>query len=308
MKKLLLILSCIMLCGLMGCNDGRETIHHTETADYDWLPDAKNENEILLYDKYDQRILSYDKNRHEVITKNNTQNYMQFEFNDLKTDIYTTGHSMENHYKIIRKKDDSVSVLYEMGRDDAVFPLAYKNDKCMYFLKTSYDYDGNEIYKERVVCKFDIKNRQLKELDCTKGFLTSYGVIIDDWLYLTVFNEEDSDYTLYKMDIHHEDELVLTGKGLASGEIYSNNGKLWVSDNADIYDYENDSVRFPKKALNYFYLDHLFQISVNSDGDLELTIINTATGETEYKIDGIVDFRVKNNKVFIYTSETIIEI
>lgn len=305
MKKILLILLCIVFCSLIGCNN-KDDINKNASSDYDWLPSAKNEDELLLYDKYDQRIISFDKKNYNVTGKNTTQNYMQFEFNDLKANIYTTGHSIENNYKIIEKKCDKTSVLYEMKENEAIFPLAYKNEQIMYFLKTTYDSSGKEIYNDRVVCKFELKNKQLKELNATKGFLTSNAVIIDNLLYFTVYNEENNNYDLYRIDVNEEDKTVLINTGLITGELYNNNGRLLVSNQDKIYDYEDNTIYFPKKILNYFYLNRLFQIDINNEGDLRLTITNIETNKIENTFDKVVDVRVQNDKVYVYTTEQII--
>lgn len=306
MKKVLLILFCIIFCGLAGCSSNKNNANfHT---DYDWLPTTKNKNEILLYDKYDQRIVAYNKKSYNITEKNTTQNYMQFEFSDLMANIYTTGHSIENNYKIIEKENKTIKTLYEMKENEAIFPLAYQNENNMYFLKTVYNPDGNEIYEERVICQFELESKQLKEIKSTQGLLVSNGVIVDDILYFTVYNETNDNYDLYSLNINNIDKVDLINKGLVTGEVYNNNGKLWVSDKNNLYDYEDNSIQFPKKILNYFYLDKLFQIDINNEGDLELTITNITTKNTENTFDKIVDVRAENNKIYIYTLDEMTEL
>lgn len=306
MKKVWLILFCIIFCGLAGCSSNKNNANvHT---DYDWLPTTKNKNEILLYDKYDQRIVAYNKKSYNITEKNTTQNYMQFEFSDLMANIYTTGHSIENNYKIIEKENKTIKTLYEMKENEAIFPLAYQNENNMYFLKTAYNPDGNEIYEERVICQFELESKQLKEIKSTQGLLVSNGVIVDDILYFTVYNETNDNYDLYSLNINNIDKVDLINKGLVTGEVYNNNGKLWVSDKNNLYDYEDNSIQFPKKILNYFYLDKLFQIDINNEGDLELTITNITTKNTENTFDKIVDVRAENNKIYIYTLDEMTEL
>lgn len=308
MKKVFLIVCCILLCGLTGCKDKQENNNGNLAENYEWLPSAKKDNEILLYDKYDQRIVSYDKSKHLVKEKNTTQNYMQFEFNDLETNIYTTGHSIENNYKIIEKENKTIKTLYEMKENEAIFPLAYQNEDNMYFLKTTYNSDGNEIYKERVICQFELNFKQLKEIKLTRGLLVSNGVIVDDILYFTVYNEVNDNYDLYSLNINNIDKVDLISKGLVTGEVYNNNGKLWVSNKSKIYDYEDNSIQFPKKILNYFYFDKLLQIDINNEGDLELTITNTTTKNTKSTFDKIVDVRAENRNIYIYTLDEMTEL
>ncbi len=307
MKKILLISLCIVFCSLVGCNN-KDSTNKNVPSNYDWLPSTKNEDELLLYDKYDQRIISFNKKNYNVIERNTTQNYMQFEFNDLKANIYTTGHSIENNYKIIKKQYDKISILYKMKKNEAIFPLAYKNEQTMYFLKTSYDSSGKELYNERVVCKFELKNKQLKQLNATKGFLTSNAVIINNLLYFTVYNEENNNYDLYRLNVNEEDKIELINTGLITGELYNNNGRLFVSNQDKIYDYEDNTIYFSKKILNYFYLNRLFQIDINNEGDLRLTITNIERNKIENVFDKLVDVRVENDKIYVYTTEQIIVI
>lgn len=308
MKKVLIILFCVIFCGLVGCGSNKDNTNTNVSGNYDWIPNAKNKDEILLYDKYDQRIVAYNKKNHMVTEKNTTQNYMQFEFDDLKADIYTTGHSIENGYKILEKKNDKTSILYEMKENEAVFPLAYQDEQTMYFLKTSYDSNGNEIYDDRVICKFELESRELKELNITKGYLTTYAVVIDNLLYFTVYNEEGNDYDLYRININEEDGIVLINTGLITEEIYNNNGKLLVSDKDKIYDYKDSTRYFSKKILNYFYLNYLFQIDINNEGDLQLRITDIKANKIIHVLDKVIDIRVENDKIKIYTLDKIVVI
>lgn len=294
MKKLTLIICCILLLGLTGCS-----------KDYDWLPTAKSENELLLYNKYEQKIVSYDKSTHEVIDVNNADNYVQYGFNNLDTNIYTTGHSTENDFKIVRMNEKDTEVLYEMNKNEAIFPLAYQNEENMYFMKYTYDNDYAELYDQRVICKFNAKTKQLEDVEATRGLQTCYGVIVDDLLYFTIYKGMDKEnyYELYKMDINTKDKVELVNDKMIEGQIYNNNGKLWVSDKDYIYDYEDNANKFPKKFLNYFYNNTLFQIDANNNYDLELTVTDTTTREIIKTYDTIIDFTVKDNNVTVYTLE-----
>lgn len=319
-KKYYLILFFV-ICIIFGCdkNGTKEEINTMNStkiqnagtnniATFDWLPTTKNEDEILLYDKFDQRILSYNTKTNSIVTKNETKNYLQYEFNNLACNIYTTGHSIENHYKIIEKEEKEIKVLYEMEKNEAIFPLFYENYENMYFLKTLYTDAGEELYKERVVCKFNAKTKELAELEETKGIRICSATLIDNILYMTVYDSKADKYKLYQMDASTEKGIDMVSEGLVSEDIYNNNGRLWVSDNTEIYDYNNKQNRFTKKTLNYFSGDQLLQIGVNTNGDLQLTITNTKTNEIDNITDNIIDVRISNSKIYVYTSQKIIVI
>lgn len=191
-----------------------------------------------------------------------------------------------------------------MSKNEAIFPLAYKDDSTLYFLKALYDSNGNEIYDERVICKFIKNENKLEELPSTKGLLASNAVNIGDILYFTTYNENNDNYDLYKIKIN--DEIQLIDTGLVTGELYNNNGELWISNKTKIYDYEDSTMYLPKSILNYFYHQYLFQIDINNEGDLQLTLTNTETKKVENTFDKVVDVRVENDKVYIYTLEEII--
>lgn len=318
-NKYCLVLFCL-ICIIFGCNKNevKEENNRNSTTiqnegnnnitTFDWLPTAKNDNEILLYDKFDQRILSYDTKTNRIVTKNETINYLQYEFNDLTCNIYTTGHSIKNHFKIIEKEEKEIKVLYEMEENEAIFPLFYENYENMYFLKTLYKDTGEEIYEERVVCKFNAKTKELAELEETKGIRICAATLVDKILYMTVYDSKVDKYELYQMDATIEKGIDIVSEGLLSENIYSNNGILWVSDNTEIYNYNNEQNCFAKRTLNYFSGNQLLQIGANTNGDLQLIITDIKTNEIEDTIDNIIDVRISDGKIYVYTSEKIIVI
>lgn len=303
MKKVIQIVICIVFLGLMGCSnkDIKEV-----SNDYDWLPSVKNKDEILLYDKYDQRIVTYNKRNHNIVEKNTTQNYMQFEFNDLQAKIYTSGHSIKNHYKIIEKDNQTIKILVEMNENEAIFPLAYQNEENMYFLKSTYDTTGKEIYEKRIICQFEPKSKTLKEIQSTKGLRISDGVVSNGLLYFTVYIEANDKYELYVLNINDVNDVKLIDAELESGEIYSYNHDLWVSDKSTIYNYKDNSIQFTKKTRNYFYLNQLFQIDINNEGDLRLTIIDISEKNNKSTFDNVVDVQVDDNEINVYTLEEVL--
>lgn len=304
-----LLLTALVVGLLSGCydtNDGSASIVQTG---FDWLPRAKGEGEILLYDRYDQRFLTYDTSDFSIVEKNDTPNYLQFEFNNINSNIFTTGHSIENHYKIVQKEDKKISILYEMNDNDAIFPLSYQSDEKMFFLKATYDEKGQELYDRRIICSFNMQEKKLVELEKTKGLRISSGTIVNDILYFTVYVSEMDRYKLYKIDTLNMQQIpILIESGLISGDIYNNNDRLWVSDDTKLYEYQKDTNVYPKKALNYFYKDKLLQIQPNLEGNLELIVTDIASGQIENIINNIVDFRIVDKNLRMYTMRNIIDL
>lgn len=309
-KKIHFFIAAVMVIAILnGCGYVSEnTADRTDQqkAQYDWLPKLSNNHEIFLYDKFSQRIITYDAVLNKVIQRNDTPNYFQFEFNDLATNVYTAGHSLNLNFKIIKIGKDKISTLYQADVADGIFPLAYRNSEQMYFLKCTYNKSGEELYGDRVICSFSEKTKKLTEIPSTKGMRSLYGTLIKNTLYFTVYDENTDRFELYSLDRSGKGTPTLLLKDLISGEIYNHNGTLWVSDNSTIYTYEDHKASFPKKSLNYFFLDRLFQIGPNAQGDLELLVTNLNTGNLEADINGIVDVRASGNKISVYTYKGIV--
>lgn len=311
-RKYLLAAYIFLVFLLTGCSRA-DSLTGEKTAtgqdkDYDWLPQTAGEKEILLYDKYDQRIITYDIDQHKVIQKNNTLNYLQFEFNDLTSDIYTTGHSIENDYKIIKLGKDKIDILYEADQMEALFPLAYRDPEYMIFLKCTYQDNGAELYGDRVVCRFNEKTKTLSEIAETKGMRVTNGAIVGDMLYFTEYDAGTDRYALYMLSMSGNEKPILLLDNLAAGEIYSNNDALWISDASKIYCYEDDAVCFPKKILNYFYSNALVQIDISANGSLELIVTNVETKKLEADIEGVIDVRIFDGKIKAYTDKATVEL
>lgn len=311
-RKYLLAAYIFLVFLLTGCSRA-DSLTGEKTAtgqdkDYDWLPQTAGEKEILLYDKYDQRIITYDIDQHKVIQKNDTLNYLQFEFNDLTSDIYTTGHSIENDYKIIKLGKDKIDILYEADQMEALFPLAYRDPEYMIFLKCTYQDNGAELYGDRVVCRFNEKTKTLSEIAETKGMRVTNGAIVGDMLYFTEYDAGTDRYVLYMLSMSGNEKPILLLDNLAAGEIYSNNDALWISDASKIYCYGNDAVCFPKKILNYFYSDNLLQIDISANGSLELIVTNVETKKLEADIEGVIDVRIFDGKIKAYTDKATVEL
>lgn len=311
-RKYLLAAYIFLVFLLTGCSRA-DSLTGEKTAtgqdkDYDWLPQTAGEKEILLYDKYDQRIITYDIDQHKVIQKNDTLNYLQFEFNDLTSDIYTTGHSIENDYKIIKLGKDKIDILYEADQMEALFPLAYRDPEYMIFLKCTYQDNGAELYGDRVVCRFNEKTKTLSEIAETKGMRVTNGAIVGDMLYFTEYDAGTDRYVLYMLSMSGNEKPILLLDNLAAGEIYSNNDALWISDASKIYCYEDDAVCFPKKILNYFYSNALVQIDISANGSLELIVTNVETKKLEADIEGVIDVRIFDGKIKAYTDKATVEL
>ncbi len=278
-------------------------IDHVGDKKY-WLPSVENSNEILLYDRFDQRIFTYDTTTFSVIEKNKELNYFQYEFNQPFLNIFTTGHSIKNNFKIIEIKDNNINTLYTMKENEAIFPLAYKDDNNIFFIKSYYDSENSEIKDLRVICKFNLETKQLIEIEETKGLMTSDGTIHNNCLYFTTYNIDKDNFTLYKIDLFNN-KLSFILDDLKKSDIYNNGNELWLSDEEFIY---SGDKKFDKKRFNYFYEGKLIQIELNDKNSLSIYITDIQNEELEHYFDEIVDFRINDRIITIYGNQFIKEI
>lgn len=302
LKKYFYILFLLCFISLVAC--GKTEKNDNKQTKEDWLPNIENSNQILLYDRFDQRILTYDTTKFSVIKKNNTLNYFQFEFNEPFLSIFTTGHSVTNNFKIIEIKDNNINILYTMKENEAIFPLAYKDDNNIFFIKYYYDSENVEKKDLRVVCKFDLETKQIIEIEQTKGLLISSGTIYDNCLYFTAYNSTTDNFNLYKLDFSNN-KLNLMFDDLKAPDIYNDSNELWISNEEFIF---SRNKKFVKQSLNYFYQNKLIQIGVNSKNSLSIYITDVQSRELEYSFDEIVDFRINDRTIIIYANYFIEEI
>ncbi|TDQ33780.1 hypothetical protein [Aureibacillus halotolerans] len=297
MRKILIICLTTLVLMLVSCS------HTVYTSKMDWLPSVKESDEILLYDRVDQRLITYNTKTYSIVEKNDTLNYFQFDFKTPDASIYTTGHSIENNYKIIQKNGNETTVLLSMEPLEAIFPLALKDENKAFFIKSYYDEEGSELYNQRAIVEMDLEKKQLKKLSNTEGLLTTFGVYHKDQLYFTTYIGEDDSYNLYRIDgsnLQNVPELVF--EKLETPEVYVSGDQLWLSNKNSIY---YDEKTLPKGNFNYFYRGKLIQINANSSEDLVLNIIDVNSEVKEETIERIVDFKVEGKTMTVYTHDGI---
>lgn len=300
MKKInIIVFAALVMLILSSCGQ----TDASQPSSYDWLPEAKSPDEILLYDRFNQRFVTYNVKTYAIVNKNNSPNYFQYEFNDPESTLFTTGHSLDNHFKIIRKNDRNTTVLVTMDPSEGIFPLTIKDKNTAFFLKTLYDATGGELTDQRAIYKMDIDQNKLNELTETRGLSISKGIYYDHMLYFTTYNDKDDSYSLYRIkDSNEMERPELLQEKLESSDLYVSEGHLCLSSSTQIMCGEK---RFPKRSLNYFYKDTLIQIYVGKDadttGDLMLSITDVKTGKEKARIGKVIDFKLNGEQMSVYT-------
>ncbi len=286
----------LLILTITGCGSEEAQMKRTQ-VDY---PICKNENSIILYDRYSEKLLSYNTETYNVEERSNIQNFMQYEFNS-GSDLYTAGNSLTNGFEVIQVKDKEIEVLYTMQdqESEAIFPLA-SHDGYDLFIVSEYDELGRETDRKVVAYNMDT----FIEYPEIEG-LISFGAILNDTLYYTVYMDEVTNYALYKIDLKDvHSEPIFLEDGLEVGELYVHGGELFKSSFKKIF---SDSKSFERMPLNYFddSTHALIQIFPTEEANLVLSVINTKTDEVMTRVTNIVDFKIQDESIVVYTLEGI---
>lgn len=285
-KQVILIMILIAMITLTSCTNAGN------------VSNGSSENTIILYHHYEQKLFSYDTNKKEIVMMDKTPNVFQFNFANDST-IFTSGDSVKNEYSLLQLSNNKVIELLKLGKKEALFPLA-SNENTYFFIHTFYNEDGEEKLDQREILKMDepTKNISTDILHQATGYNFTHGVCIGDMLYFSSYNSEKDDYSVYSINYKQTNaELELVKENVECPELYEYNGDLVMSDKKNIY--IGASV-LKKGAVNYIYNNTLLDISVNSDNDLELSLIDIVNNEIYYSM--------KKNVGFVYNSDNTMEI
>lgn len=286
MKKIILpfIVILILLSVFSGCSKLSNA-------------DKNAHNDIILYNRYDQKLIRYDLDLKKAVPIYDKINMFEYEF-PTQCDLYTVGHSINNHFKLLQILEGNQNVLLKLNSNEAIFPLATDNKK-FYFIHAYYD-ENVEITSKRCIAFFDLETKQLHDIKSTCGFI-SKGTILHDSLYYTQYNEESDNYSIFKIDIisvtNNKPQLI--DENLEFGDIYNDGSQIWIK-NKDYLVSSTGDYKLKSAFLNYFVNKYIVQIDTNETGDLYLQIIDRSTSEIKYKKDKIYDFKEQDSKIIIY--------
>lgn len=262
------------------------------------LPECgSTENCIYLYNRYSQKLLSYNVDAKTVEQQSNIVNYIQYEFNEAKNRYFTAGNSLTNGFAILSVDRKEIAEVHRLAdeKNEAVFPLATDGGKHL-FIRSYYDEEGTE--SKRSIAQLNPDNT-LSDFSNVTGLVSS-GVLIGEQLYYTTYEEAMNAYSLFALDVTDlSSKPQLVGENLEASELYALNGRLLVSDHQYIY---NDEERFVKQPLNYFDSGNgiLIQIYPDSNANLALDAIDTATKQVIGTASNIIDFAIEDHQITVY--------
>ncbi|MFT8928814.1 MAG: hypothetical protein ABF969_05710 [Sporolactobacillus sp.] len=156
-----------------------------------------NDNTIVLYDADAQHFIIYNTTKKLGNLENAGTNLFQYEFPE-KTNIYTTGDSIKNNFKIVKIISGKIKVLYKVNKNQALIPLT-TNGSRYYFVHAFYDSKGKEISNTRRIALFNFHKKTLSDFPKSSG-LISKGTLIDNELYYTIYNKSKDNYELFKVN------------------------------------------------------------------------------------------------------------
>ncbi|WP_374020530.1 hypothetical protein ABU162_13470 [Paenibacillus thiaminolyticus] len=297
MKKFALAFLFILCSWATGCGKGSPgTI--ADAPPRIALPECgSTENCIYLYNRYSQKLLSYNVDAKTVEQQSNIVNYIQYEFNEAHNRYFTAGNSLTNGFVILSVDQKEIKELHRLAdeNNEAVFPLATDGGKHL-FIRSYYDTNGME--SKRSITQLNSDNT-LSDFSNVTGLVSS-GVLIGQHLFYTTYEEAINAYSLYALDVTDlSSKPQLVEENLEASEVYALNGRLLVSDHQYIY---NDEERFVKQPLNYFDSGSgiLIQIYPDSDANLALDAIDTATKQVIGTATNIIDFSIEDHQITVY--------
>ncbi len=266
-KKLLYIILLILVFILSGC--GKDTDHESKTVPK-VVPVVSNENSILLYNQYDAEFVEYDPddNTSEPLQE---ENVFQYGFKDVGCLYYTSGHSDDNGFVILKQENNTLKKITAVEEDTAIFPLAYdKKSNTPYYFEYK---DDNDDSSHSTVLKIDENGK--KQIIAEDVNVGGTGVMCNGSIYYPVYDEKKDTFSVYKMAPASGDRKKIADN-IVSGDLYCSENKILFSDEDKIYIPDNPTVNFTKGDENYFYDDMgiLLQFVTSDEGSRDLIIRN----------------------------------
>lgn len=291
-KKLSCVILLILVFILSGCGKNADN----ETG---MIPELSGENSVLLYNKYNAEFVEYDldKNTYDSLHKDNV---FQYSFKDNDCPYYTSGHSENNDFIIIKQEDNKIKKIAAVEKGTAIFPLAYdKKQHLPYYFKYPDDTKQNDDNSQHsTILSIDGNgDEQIIAEDINVG---GTGVMCNGKIYYPVYNKEKDMYAVYKIEPSTGVKKRIADN-VKSGDLYCAQNKVLFSDEKKIYIPDDPTVHFTKGAENYFYDDMkiLVQYVVSDDATLDLVIRNY-DNQILKSCKNTVGFTVDKNTVKIY--------
>ncbi|MDO5301185.1 MAG: hypothetical protein Q4E76_01600 [Tissierellia bacterium] len=272
----------------------------TSCVNFSRVEEVENPGEIeFFYNPYTQKIVEYHPHTKKTQLWDHADN--QFQFNVDHGDIFVNGNSMTNDFGLLKLARKSISNIHNFDQGQGVFPIGMV-DHNLYYIHTYYDENGAENTEKRRIGVYNLKTQENIDYSNTGGAI-DYGAVGDEYIYYTVYNSENDDYSLYRVlrdEISGAPEEMRSG--LKDGLVLIGNGDLYTSDGINLI---SDHKTFKKETENFFRGNYLFQYILNEESQLALKVTNIESDHSFFEED-IIGVRMEGNKIVICKQDGVV--
>jgi hypothetical protein len=260
-----------------------------------YLPGGEVEgSELILFNRFTQRLLTYDPATFSVTGESNAENFLQYAFPTL-SDYFTAGNSAGTDFRVVRVSGGTVQTVLELPDGQGVFPLATDGERVL-FTRSTYDDASREVGRVLV----SLEEGALVE-DPRISEPVDSGAIVGDRLYYTSYVDATTDYELRVVSLTDDAPPALLASGLESGRLFAHDGQVFTSTQDRLV---NGDQSFDCVELCWFQdeLGILLRMRVGEQAGLALDVLDIRTQEVLETRNDIIDFAVEDDTVVIYRS------
>ena len=301
LKKI--IPAVLILTFIAGCSTQKEIKNEDNFIDID-----DNKPLIYLFDKLNQRVVKYNTEKFKIEEKlYDDINMFQYEllYRDDKVNSYnnrllTSGHNINNNFKIIRLTDKKIETLLELERKDEeeLIPVDVYNDK-IFFISVLYEEKKWPYQYDIVSYDKDLKNRQ--KIVTSKDYIENV-VCLEDKIYYIESPSINSDRrNLYCVNLNEKEanpEKCETDIDIV--DIFRYQDKLITCDKNNMYGVYDFNIVYDMDS----YFDDKTQILIqflSRDGKNKFVMTDLKNNKELISFDNPIDFQyVDDDNLEIY--------
>lgn len=289
-RRLLVLFGAAALA--VACTAGPQPSDIPATPAPVLLPEPVGSGGIVLFNRFTQRLLTYEPTSGAVLSASTAPNFLQYGF-ATTSGVYTAGFSSGTGFRIVEAVGGRLSTLLELPDDQGIFPLASSGSRLL-FTRSEYD-AGREIGRSLV----ELVDGALVEDGRATGLVDS-GVIVGDDLYYTVYVPATDDYTLHRLSLL--DRSVppeQLGSPLPEGGLFAHDSTVFTAQQGRLVS-AGSSFECDHLCVFDDALDVLLRMRVNEQAGLSLDVVDTVSGTVLDSRTDVIDFAVDGANVVVY--------
>lgn len=300
MKKtcILMILFIILTTGCSNRDNNISNNKEISTKEYNYFVETCiNANQKVVFNMFNQNIGIYDLNEKKwepVYGQDNIYSYGL----DGDNSIFSIGSSLYNKFSIVLydKTVPELISIKDIPEEDSIIPIGYYNEN-YYFIYNKDDLGDLETRK--IVFLQD--DELVEVLDLQEQMITN-GVIINDSLYYTVYDDIEDIYVLNCYDLISKKEDTI--KNIDTEYIFNcNNEIVYVNQDYNLVTLEGDIITTVREDAEYELnskYNILIQVYVNSSGNLIGNIIDLNKNKSLIDAEYFYGYAVEDNIIYLY--------